>query len=128
MQSVITTAIDEGRLKLEPVDQKFVEETQAAGFRQRREGLAYRLGLPRFGIHPRKRVVPDSRTLPFRRKLIYWMRSQITAWSHRIFWLARLVRRPTIYIQWASMALTVYHGLAYSRGKLGKIIDYLDLH
>lgn len=128
LQSLVTTAIDEGRLKLDVVDNEFVEQTQAAGFRQRREGLAYRLSWPRFGIQPRKRVAPDSRTLPFRRKLIYRMRSQITAWSHRVFWFAKLVQRPTIYIRWADMALNVYHGLAYSRGKLGKIIDYFGLH
>jgi coenzyme F420-reducing hydrogenase beta subunit len=128
LQSLITAAIDEGHLKLEASDNKFVEQTQAAGFRQRREGLAYRLSWPRFGIQPRKRVVPDSRTLPFRRKLIYRMRSQITTWSHRMFWLARLVRKPAIYIRWALMALTIYHGLAYSRGKLGKIIDHFGLH
>ena len=33
----------DGRLALEPVDADFVAETQAAGFRHRREGLAYRL-------------------------------------------------------------------------------------
>ena len=128
LQELITAAIDEGRLKLEPVDNKFVEQTQAAGFRQRREGLAYRLSWPRFGIQPRKRVAPDSRTLSFRRKFIYRMRSQITTWSHRMFWLARLARRPAVYIRWASMALTIYHGLAYSRGKLGKLIDRLGIH
>jgi coenzyme F420-reducing hydrogenase beta subunit len=128
LQSLITAAITEGRLKLELVDAEFVEQTQAAGFRQRREGLAYRLSWPRFGIQPRKRVAPNARSLAFRRKLIYRIRSQITAWSHRVFWFARLVRRPTLYIRWANAAVTLYHGLAYSRGKLGKLIDHLGVH
>jgi hypothetical protein len=114
-------------VKLDPVDSAFVEQTQAAGFRQRREGLAYRLCWRRAGVHPRKRVAPDARTLSARRKLIYRMRSLITAWSHRVFWCARLIRRPRLYIRWARLALTGYHGLAYSRGRLGALIDRLGL-
>ena len=123
----VRAAIDEGRLDLQPVDNEFIHQTQAAGFRQRREGLAYRLTWPRTGIRPRKRVQPDARTLPFRRKLIYRMRSHISAWSHRVAWLASRTRRPQIYVRWARTALTVYHGLAYSRGRLGQIIDRLVL-
>ena len=55
------------------------------------------------------------------------MRSSISAWSHRVFRLARAVRQPKIYIWWARAALTVYHGLAYSRGKLGHIVERLGL-
>lgn len=127
LQKMVESAIQAGRLALEPVDQAFIEQTQAAGFRQRREGLAYRLSWRRAGIQPRKRVSPDARTQPFRRKLIYRMRHQISAWSHRVFWLARLLRKPGIYIGWAGAALSVYHGLAYSRGRLGKLIDTLGL-
>jgi coenzyme F420-reducing hydrogenase beta subunit len=127
VQHLIATAIQEDRLSLQPVDHTFVEQTQAAGFRQRREGLAYRLCWPRSGIHPRKRVTPDNQTLSRRRKLIYRMRSQISAWSHRVFWLARLLRRPAIYLWWARMAVIVYHALAYSRGKLGRLIDHFGL-
>lgn len=127
LQQLVATAIDEERLALEPVDHNFVEQTQAAGFRQRREGLAYRLTWSRSGIRPRKRVLPDAHSLPFRRKLIYRMRSHISAWSHRVFLLARSVRRPSIYIRWARTAVSVYHGLAYSRGRLGKFIDRIGL-
>jgi coenzyme F420-reducing hydrogenase beta subunit len=128
VENLVSSAITEGRLKLEPVDAKFVEQTQAAGFRQRREGLAYRLTWPRLGVQPRKRVAPDAKTPSSRRKLIYRMRSFITAWSHRVFWLARLTRRPRFYTRWAYTSVAVYHGLAYSRGKLGEIIERLGLH
>ncbi|MGH2367256.1 MAG: Coenzyme F420 hydrogenase/dehydrogenase, beta subunit C-terminal domain, partial [Chloroflexota bacterium] len=97
-----------------------------AGFRQRREGLAYRLCWPRLGVRPRKRVAPGASTLSPRRKLIYRMRALITTWSHRVFWLARLTGRPEVYIRWARTALTIYHGLAYSRGKLGGLIERLN--
>jgi coenzyme F420-reducing hydrogenase beta subunit len=128
MENLVATGMNEGRLKLDPVDSQFVEQTQSAGFRQRREGLAYRLCWRRSRVQPCKRVAPDSRTLSSRRKLIYRSRSLITAWSHRVFWCARLIRRPRFYIRWARMALTGYHGLAYSRGRLGEIIERLGLH
>jgi len=128
LQALITKAVDEGRLHLKAVDSDFVVNTQAAGFRQRREGLAFRLSWPRFGIRPRKRVIPNFRALPLRRKLIYVMRSLISSWSHRIFFLARQAHMPIIYIGWARLALTIYHGLAYSRGRIGKIIDSFGFH
>lgn len=128
LQTLVAAAIQDGRLKLDPVDHQFVEQTQAAGFRQRREGLAYRLSWPHLGIQPRKRVRPAARRLTWRRKLIYHMRSLITAWSHRVFWLARRLHLPALYIRWAWTAVTVYHALAYSRGRLGKLVDRLARH
>jgi coenzyme F420-reducing hydrogenase beta subunit len=128
LENLVAAGIAQGRLQLETVDSGFIEQTQAAGFRQRREGLAYRLCRRRSGVRPRKRVAPEARTLPFRRKLIYRMRGLITAWSHRAFRFARLIRWPGFYIRWARLVLTVYHGLAYSRGKLGAAIERLGLH
>jgi hypothetical protein len=127
LQELVAAGIADGALELEPVDAAFVERTQAAGFRQRREGLAYRLSWSRGGVRPRKRVGP-SRALPFRRKSIYRMRSSVSAWSHRVFWLARTLRQPRLYVAWARAALTVYHGLAYSRGRLGRLVDRLVAH
>jgi coenzyme F420-reducing hydrogenase beta subunit len=125
LQEMVDAAIAEGRLHLEVVDSTFIEQTQAAGFRQRREGLAYRLTWAKGGVHPRKRVAPDAHSPSFRRKLTYRIRYHISAWSHRVFWLARVTRRPGLYIRWARLALTVYHGLAYSRGRLGRLVDRL---
>lgn len=127
LETLVADAIQEGRLKLDPVDADFIERTQAAGFRQRREGLAYRLCWPHSGVRPRKRIAPDARMPSARRKLIYRMRSLITAGSHRTFWLARLFHRPALYLRWARTALTIYHGLAYSRGRLGAMMDRLRL-
>jgi hypothetical protein len=128
MARLIAAGIKAGRLVLEPVDSAFVEQTQAAGFRQRREGLAYRLCWRHTGVQPRKRVAPEAHTLATRRKLMYWARSMITTWSHRVFWCARVLQRPGIYLRWARMAVYVYHGLAYSRGKLGALLDRWGLH
>ena len=117
----------EGRLALSEVDEDFVIATQAAGFRQRREGLAYRLAWPRTGLRPRKRVEPAPAGLPMRRKAIYATRALLSAWSHRMFWLARSSRRPGIYLVWARGALSFYQGLAYSRGAIGRVVDALGL-
>jgi coenzyme F420-reducing hydrogenase beta subunit len=121
---LISEAIGEGRLTLGPVDEDFVRRTQAAGLRQRREGLAYRLAFASPAIRPRKRVAP-SRAMPRRRKLIYRMRMATSAWSHRVFRLARALNWPRLYIAWGRVALAGYHGLAYSRGRLGKLVDRL---
>jgi coenzyme F420-reducing hydrogenase beta subunit len=132
LEQLVTSAIAEGRLKLDPVDSAFVAQTQAAGFRQRREGLAYRLYLRRSGmrwwqLQPRKRVKPNAKMISPRRKLIYRLRALITDGSHRVFWFACLMPWPRFYIRWAWMSLTLYHGLAYSRGKLGEMIERLGL-
>ena len=123
LADMVKTAIEQGRLHMEPVDSDFVEATQAAGFRQRREGLAYRLSWPRPGVRPHKRVAPNAAAPTPQRKLIYRMRYWISAWSHRVFWLANRARRPDLYIRWARWAVTIYHGLAYSRGKLGELVE-----
>jgi coenzyme F420-reducing hydrogenase beta subunit len=123
VHGLLRTGIEDGRIDLQTVDSHFVEQTQAAGFRQRREGLAYRLSWLRPGVRPRKRVAPASHGLPRRRKLIYRVRNHIALWSHRIFYLARRTRRPGIYIRWARGMLTIYQGLTYSRGAMGKVFD-----
>jgi coenzyme F420-reducing hydrogenase beta subunit len=126
VESLVLNAIDEGRLEMKAVDAEFIVQTQAAGFRQRREGLAYRLTWPKKGIRPRKRVAP-SNSEPLKRKLIYRMRAHISAWSHRTFWLARSMRRPTIYTSWGSGVVAIYHGLTYSRGKWGKFFERIGM-
>lgn len=127
LQELVADGIRDGELTLDPVDAAFVRETQAAGLRHRREGLAYRLAQRRRGLRPRKRVAPAASGLSLRRRLIYRMRRGIAAWSHRVFWLARLVRRPGLYVGWARAVAAVYHGLAYSRGRLGRLVDRLGL-
>jgi coenzyme F420-reducing hydrogenase beta subunit len=107
LDRLVAAGIADGRLQLEPVDGGFVERTQAAGLRQRRDGLGYRLTWHRGAVTPRKRVEPCARQ-PLRRKLIYRCRAAISAWSHRVFWLARRSGRPGIYLGWARAAQTGY--------------------
>jgi coenzyme F420-reducing hydrogenase beta subunit len=126
LRDIVDAAVAEGRLTLEKVDADYIANTQAAGLRQRREGLAYRLSWRRMRLKPRKRVSPST-DLPFERKLIYRLRYGISAWSHRMFWLARATHQPRIYVGWAHAALRLYHGLAYGRGRVGAVARWLKL-
>ncbi|WP_353619949.1 Coenzyme F420 hydrogenase/dehydrogenase, beta subunit C-terminal domain [Mesorhizobium sp. BR1-1-16] len=123
---IVRKAITGKRLALDPVDADFVIETQAAGFRQRREGLAYRLARFSPRLRPVKRVAPTSRGLPWRRRLIYRTRRSISFWSHRVFVLAHRRQWPGLYLAWGRMAATIYHALAYSRGPLGRLLDGIE--
>jgi coenzyme F420-reducing hydrogenase beta subunit len=119
---LLSAGIADGRLELQRVDGDFVERTQAAGLRQRREGLGYRLTWHRRGLTPRKRVAPRS-DQPLRRKLIYRSRAAISAGSHRLFRIARHTGNPGVYLRPAGVAQAGYHALTYSRGTLGRLVD-----
>jgi coenzyme F420-reducing hydrogenase beta subunit len=121
---LVERAREDGRLELTPVDADFIAQTQAAGLRHRRDGLAYRLTWQRRGIAPRKRVAPSADLL-LRRKLVYRMRYAVARWSHRMFRLARTLHAPSIYTRWARLALRLYQSLTWSRGRLGKVLDRL---
>ena len=122
LHELIEAARAEGRLNLEPVDAEFVAQTQAAGLRHRREGLAYRLSWNRRSIRPVKRV-PPSADLPLRRKLVYRLRYSIARWSSPIFRLARWLHAPALYVVWARESLRFYQSVAWSRGALGRLFD-----
>ena len=116
----------EGRLALTAVDAAFVEETQAAGFRQRREGLAYRLSWRRTGVQPVKRIQPNRHALPLRRKLVYRSRHGIARASPLLFRLSRRLRQPKLFIVTSRAMLAVYQALTYSRGPLGRLFDWIE--
>ncbi len=125
IQRLIEAGRADGRLDLDTVDADFVAATQAAGFRQRREGLAYRLTWRKRGVRPVKRVRPDASGIPVRRKLIYRTRAGISAGSHR---MARLALRmgPAVYLRWAWASYRVYEGLTYARGRFGPAFDWME--
>lgn len=127
LYKIVSEAIEAKRLQLSVVDAALVEQTQAAGFRQRREGVAYRLALRSSGVQPIKRVAPDGQISSRQRKLIYRMRFLISKWSHRFFWLAKKMQQPKIYTRWARLAAAVYHGLAYHRGKIGAFVKRIGI-
>ena len=121
---MIEDAIAAGRLDLTPVDAQYIIDTQAAGFRHRREGLAYRLSWmkPR-PVQPRKRVRPGGAGLPLRRRLVYRLRAGISRWSHRTMRIARTLDAPLLYTRWAKASLSLYQAITWSRGRLGSFFD-----
>ena len=125
LDALLREASDAGRIDLTPVDAVFVAATQAAGLRQRREGLAFRLA--RCSDPPRKRVQPDALAPTPQRRRIYALRASISRWSHRMFRIARALRIRAIYLLWARAALTIYHAFAYRRGRLGALVNRLGL-
>jgi coenzyme F420-reducing hydrogenase beta subunit len=126
IDSLVQEGIAQSRLELKPVDEAFIVATQEAGFRQRREGLAYRLTWAKTGIRPLKRVVPAAPESP-RRRLIYRSRASISAWSRKTFWIGKSLRIPSLYLRWAKIWAAFYHGFAYSRGKIGEMTTRLGL-
>ena len=123
---LVRQAMADHRLDLMPVDQEFIVETQAAGLRHRREGLAYRLKIAPPRIPLRKRVAPGGQALPLRRKLVYRARYLIGRWSHRIAALAHRWRVPGLYVGWARVALHLYQAITYLRGPLGRMIALVE--
>lgn len=124
---LVSAAIEERRLSLQEVDADFIAETQAAGLRQRREGLAYRLRTAPPALALRKRVAPGGEDLPLRRKLVYRSRRWISAASHRVFALAHASGWHSLYLRWARVSLRLYEALAYLRGPLGRALQRLGL-
>jgi coenzyme F420-reducing hydrogenase beta subunit len=122
MAELIGQGMAEGRLELAAVDADFVRRTQAAGFRQRREGLGWRLARNWLPVIPRKRVAPDA-AIPLRRRAIYALRMSISRWSVRVHRVAEQIGAPGLYYAWARAVSAVYHAFAYSRGRLGRVVD-----
>lgn len=126
IHALLRNGMEQGRVALSPVDAGFVRETQAAGFRQRREGLAYRLEWAPRGVKPRKRVHSGHHHLGWRRKLIYRLRYMISRGSSGAFQLAKRLGRPGIFMAWGRLMLKLYHGITYSRGRLGAAFDWAE--
>lgn len=125
VDTLLKRAIGDGRLALQRVGADFIAETQAAGLRHRREGLAYRLSWAKRGIRPRKRESAGAGALTLRRRLVFRTRAAISRWSHRVMWLARVLRAPRLYLWWARSSLRLYQGLAWSHGRFGRMADRL---
>jgi coenzyme F420-reducing hydrogenase beta subunit len=89
--SILARAKAEGRLHLEPISADCVAESQAGGFRHRREGLAYRLALEdaRGRWRPTKRVNPSVTHLSRKLRRIHELRQRVSEASHAAFASAR---------------------------------------
>ena len=137
IDEVLRDAIAENRVELTSIDGDFLAGTQAAGLRQRREGLAYRLHLNRGRFTPRKRVQADPTGGGWKRRRIYDLRMRISWWSHHLFAVARATRLFWVYRLWARAVGAVYRSLYWCdrdrlsqrlRQKLRRLVRSEALH
>lgn len=113
IDAVLREARAEGRVELAEVDGDFLARTQAAGLRQRREGLAYRLSKSRGRWVPRKRVQPGAAGIGWKRRRVYDLRQLISRWSHVIFHQSQTMRAPWIYRTWARLIAATYRAVLW---------------
>lgn len=95
---LLSDGANAGRIELHSLTAERVAESQAAGLRDRREGLAFRLAqLEASGAwFPKKRVAPSD-NIPSRRKRIYELRQQIARTTHTAFAEARETGKEGIF-------------------------------
>lgn len=87
IQALFEDAAGRGRIHLDRLTADEVVESQAGGFRHRRQGLAYRLyRKERAGLwHPRKRVQPACEHLTPKERKVFDLRLQLAQISHTAF-------------------------------------------
>ncbi|UCS93981.1 Coenzyme F420 hydrogenase/dehydrogenase, beta subunit C-terminal domain [Echinicola marina] len=87
LRRIITKAINEERLKLIAISEKEAYQSQSGGFRQRGEGLSYRLAKKQNAGEwaPEKRVSPGEFKVPLIRQMVYSKRMEISSITKKSF-------------------------------------------
>lgn len=87
INEVLNSSKMEERVELVQLTEQDAQNAQSGGFRQRKEGLSYRLELydKKKKWHPIKRVKAGQYQMPPLRKFIYKMRYDVTAFSREFF-------------------------------------------
>lgn len=87
LQSMVQQGKDSGRLKLDMISPQQVAQSQDAGLRHRREGLAYRLHLKDQAQEwrPPKRVNPSKALLNPKFRKVHQLRMELARVSHHAF-------------------------------------------
>ncbi len=87
LQTIVQQARDSGRLYLDGISPQQVAQSQDAGLRHRREGLAYRLYLKDQAKtwRPQKRVKPERALLQPKFRRIHQLRLELAQTSHYAF-------------------------------------------
>lgn len=119
IQDLIERAMSSGRLHLDQISADDVAESQDAGLRHRREGLAYRLHLKdQAGLwRPSKRVEPESTHLNPRLKKIHQLRSRMAIESHLAFEKALEAGSFVVFKDHMEPLVGAYNALYKSKGK-----------
>lgn len=123
LHSVLADAAAAGRLHLDPIPAEKVVESQAGGFRHRRDGLAYRLFLEDQAgrWRPNKRVEPLANHLTPELRRIYAMRYQLGQASHAAFAAARTQRDFGMFLRTMKPLVAQYERL-YRRPLLIRVL------
>jgi coenzyme F420-reducing hydrogenase beta subunit len=123
LNSLLADAAAAGRLHLDPIPVEKVVESQAGGFRHRRDGLAYRLFLEdKAGRwRPTKRVTPSSTHLTPKLREIYALRYELGQASHAAFAAAKAKQDFSIFQQ-AMKPLTDRYDRHYRRPLILRIL------
>lgn len=119
-ERIIEEGMRSGALAFTPVSGDFVAGTQAAGLRQRREGLAYRMWRFRHRWLPRKRVAADASVASWWRRRIYDFRLITSAGSHVVFRVARQAYCFPLYLVWGWSFRKLYRVLYKFAGPASK--------
>ncbi|HFD32819.1 MAG TPA: coenzyme F420 hydrogenase [Gammaproteobacteria bacterium] len=85
LDKILRTAEKEGRIWLSKITADEAGDSQSGGFRQRREGLSYRLEKHKDTWVPIKRIKPGSFKISSTRRKIYDKRTSIALMSRDIF-------------------------------------------
>ena len=101
LNSLLADAAVAGRLHLDSIPAEKVVESQAGGFRHRRDGLAYRLFLEDQAgrWRPTKRVKPGVSHLTPKLREIYALRYELGQASHAAFAAAKAKQDFSIFLQ-----------------------------
>jgi len=116
LNAILADAVSAGRLHLDPISVEKVVESQAGGFRHRREGLAYRLAVEDQAgrWRPAKRVLPSVKHLTSKQQQIYALRYEMGQASHAAFAAAKAKQDFSIFLR-AMNPLTVRYDRHYRR-------------
>ncbi len=101
LNALLVDAVSAGRLHLDSIPVEKVVESQAGGFRHRRDGLAYRLQLEDEAgrWRPAKRVDASGKNLTRQQREIYAQRHQLGQVSHAAFAGAKSKRDFSVFMQ-----------------------------
>src|ERR1022692_1905976 len=126
LNAILADAADAGRLHLDSIPVEKVVESQARGFRHRRNGLAYRLLLEDEAgrWRPTKRVRPMVGGLTQKLREIYAIRYELGQVSHAAFAAAKAKQDFSIFLQ-AMNPLTTRHDRYCRRPLILRILGKL---
>lgn len=110
---------------VEEISAKKVYQSQAGGFRHRRDGLAYRLYLKdqKNEWRPNKRVEPSD-DLPIKRKKIYKMRTTLSLESFKAYKIAENEKKFNAFMSYMDPLVNEYKKLnkrSFVRRAIGKL-------